>query len=281
MDAKMPEMDGLEATRLIKERRPEVRVVMLTMHRVYWASALAAGADVFLIKGCPVEDLLEAITEEKDVEPEGAARYQTIGGNAKMSQAVTDNRYQDQTRGEMPIPYAPADQVFRWGGLAAMISGALSLVAAMVSIVGILIPVIPDLVVYVLLMVSDVFIFFALIGFYGVQHKEMGGLGLAGFVLGLCGILFGFVVAPLGWLLLLAGLFLFAIASQRTGVLPAWGVWLWLLGASVAILGGILSVSVLFALGMMTAASGRTWLGNALWGNKTGSPVPAGSSERA
>ena len=71
MDARMPEMDGLEATRLIKERWPEVKVVVLTMHRAYWASALAAGADVFLIKGCPVEDLLEAITEDEDVGPAG------------------------------------------------------------------------------------------------------------------------------------------------------------------------------------------------------------------
>ena len=281
MDAKMPEMDGLEATRLIKGRWPEVRIVMLTMHRAYWASALAAGADVFLIKGCPVEDLLEAITEDTGVEPEESAIHQAIGGNAKMSQAITDNRYQNQAGGERPIPHAPADQVFRWGGLAAMISGALSLLAAMVSIAGILVPVIPDLVVYVLLMVTDVFIFFALIGFYGVQHKQMGGLGLAGFILAMCGILVGFVVAPLGWLLLLAGLFLFAIANQRSGVLPAWGVWLWLLGASIAILGGVLSVSVLFALGMMTAAGGRTWLGSALWGNKTGSPVPTSPSEHA
>ena len=64
MDVKMPAMDGLEATHLIKERWPEVKVVMLTMHRSYWASALAAGADVFLIKGCPTEALLAAILDE-------------------------------------------------------------------------------------------------------------------------------------------------------------------------------------------------------------------------
>jgi YesN/AraC family two-component response regulator len=32
MDARMPVMDGLEATRLIKDRWPEVRVVVLTMY---------------------------------------------------------------------------------------------------------------------------------------------------------------------------------------------------------------------------------------------------------
>jgi DNA-binding NarL/FixJ family response regulator len=66
MDANMPEMDGLEATRLIKQQWPGVKVIMLTMHRAYWSSGLAAGADVFLMKGCPVEDLLEAILADED-----------------------------------------------------------------------------------------------------------------------------------------------------------------------------------------------------------------------
>ena len=243
MDAKMPVMDGLEATRRVKERWPEIKVVVLTMHRAYWASALAAGADVFLIKGCPVEDLLEAITEA-DAATEASARYRTTGGKTKMSQAITDNRGRSQSGGDRAVPQAPADQVFRLGGLAAMISSLLSLLAAMVSIAGIFVPVVPGLVVHGLIVATDVFIFFALIGFYGVQHKEAGGLGLAGFILAMCGILFSFIVPPLGWPLFLLGLFLFAIANQRTGVLPAWGVWLWLLGAFVAIVGGVLSVSV-------------------------------------
>lgn len=61
IDARMPVMDGLEATRLIKETRPEVKVIALTMYANYRAEALAAGADSFLVKGCPAEKLLEAI----------------------------------------------------------------------------------------------------------------------------------------------------------------------------------------------------------------------------
>ena len=61
MDARMPVMDGLEATQLIKARWPEVKVVILTMYPAYRAEALAAGADAVLVKGCPPEKLLEAI----------------------------------------------------------------------------------------------------------------------------------------------------------------------------------------------------------------------------
>jgi DNA-binding NarL/FixJ family response regulator len=63
MDAKMPGVDGLTATRLIKERWPEVRVIVLTMYGTHRADAMAAGADAFLVKGCLTDELLAAIEE--------------------------------------------------------------------------------------------------------------------------------------------------------------------------------------------------------------------------
>jgi DNA-binding NarL/FixJ family response regulator len=64
LDAQMPEMDGLEATRTIKKLWPKVRVVMLTMYTNYEAEAHEAGTDAFLVKGCPTTDLLNALTAE-------------------------------------------------------------------------------------------------------------------------------------------------------------------------------------------------------------------------
>jgi DNA-binding NarL/FixJ family response regulator len=64
MDARMPVMDGLEATRLIKHKWPGVKVVVLTLYPTYRAKALAAGADAVLVKGCPPEKLLKAILVE-------------------------------------------------------------------------------------------------------------------------------------------------------------------------------------------------------------------------
>jgi len=54
-------MDGLEAIRLIKSQWPQIRIVLLAMYASHRSAALAAGADVFLLKGCPAQDLLDAI----------------------------------------------------------------------------------------------------------------------------------------------------------------------------------------------------------------------------
>jgi DNA-binding NarL/FixJ family response regulator len=66
MDARMPVMDGVDATRLIKERWPQIRVILLTMYPTYREDALDAGADAFLVKGCPPEQLLAAITGQSE-----------------------------------------------------------------------------------------------------------------------------------------------------------------------------------------------------------------------
>jgi DNA-binding NarL/FixJ family response regulator len=68
IDAKMPTMDGLTATRLIKESWPEIKVIVLTMYGARQADATAAGADVFLVKGCSPERLLKAILDCEETE---------------------------------------------------------------------------------------------------------------------------------------------------------------------------------------------------------------------
>ena len=73
MDARMPKMNGLEATRLIKSRWPKVKIVVLTLYAAYRNEALAAGANAFLVKGCSNEKLLAAILNNG--EPQSNPEY--------------------------------------------------------------------------------------------------------------------------------------------------------------------------------------------------------------
>jgi DNA-binding NarL/FixJ family response regulator len=63
MDVTMPEMDGVEATRQIKQDRTDVRIVMLTMHadQEVLASAIRAGASGYLVKDCSTEEIASAV----------------------------------------------------------------------------------------------------------------------------------------------------------------------------------------------------------------------------
>jgi DNA-binding NarL/FixJ family response regulator len=63
MDVSMPEMDGVEATRLIRETDSASRVLMLTMHadKEVLADAIRAGASGYLVKDCSTEEITEAI----------------------------------------------------------------------------------------------------------------------------------------------------------------------------------------------------------------------------
>jgi DNA-binding NarL/FixJ family response regulator len=69
MDLEMPDMDGLEATRRIKEAHPQVGVVMLTIHEDagHREQAARAGVDAFVAKGAAFETLLAAIRQVRSV----------------------------------------------------------------------------------------------------------------------------------------------------------------------------------------------------------------------
>jgi DNA-binding NarL/FixJ family response regulator len=68
MDIGLPRLDGIAATKKIKETLPQVSVVMFTSYSAQTEviSALSSGADAYCIKGANVEQLLTAISAAKE-----------------------------------------------------------------------------------------------------------------------------------------------------------------------------------------------------------------------
>jgi DNA-binding NarL/FixJ family response regulator len=64
MDIGLPGMSGINAIKLIKERHPEIDIVMLTVyhdsHKIF--DSLCAGASGYLLKTTPFSEIAEAIT---------------------------------------------------------------------------------------------------------------------------------------------------------------------------------------------------------------------------
>jgi DNA-binding NarL/FixJ family response regulator len=77
MDLSMPRLDGLKATKLIKKRHPDMKVLVLTVHGAneYVYSALAAGADGYMLKDASNEEFSLAIQS-------------VLGGKAYISPAI-------------------------------------------------------------------------------------------------------------------------------------------------------------------------------------------------
>ncbi len=80
MDVRMPRLDGVEATRQITARWPEVRIVMLTTFddEEYIVEGLRAGAKGYLLKDASSEQLVQAIRAvrrgESPLQPSVAAK---------------------------------------------------------------------------------------------------------------------------------------------------------------------------------------------------------------
>ena len=100
MDIRMPELDGLEATRRILAADPAARVLILTTFDLdeYIYEALSAGASGFVLKDDPPEQLIAAIRT-------------VAAGEALLSATVTKRVIAQFTRAPRPVPPPGLDEL--------------------------------------------------------------------------------------------------------------------------------------------------------------------------
>jgi DNA-binding NarL/FixJ family response regulator len=100
MDIRMPELDGLEATRRILAADPQARILILTTFDLdeYVYEALRAGASGFVLKDDSPEQLLTAIRT-------------VAAGDALLSPAVTRRVIQKFARTPRPDPPKEIDEL--------------------------------------------------------------------------------------------------------------------------------------------------------------------------
>jgi DNA-binding NarL/FixJ family response regulator len=100
MDVRMPELDGLEATRRILAANPAARVLILTTFDLdeYIYEGLRAGASGFVLKDDPPEQLIDAIRT-------------VAAGDALLSPAVTRRVIRQFARKPRPEPPKGLDEL--------------------------------------------------------------------------------------------------------------------------------------------------------------------------
>jgi DNA-binding NarL/FixJ family response regulator len=100
MDIRMPELDGLQATRRILAADPAARILVLTTFGLdeYVFEALSAGASGFVLKDDPPEQLIAAVRT-------------VAAGDALLSPAITKRVISQFTRTTRPEPPKGIDEL--------------------------------------------------------------------------------------------------------------------------------------------------------------------------
>ncbi len=109
MDLQMPKMDGIAATRQIRQEQPECAVVVLTVHEddEHVFEALKAGASGYVLKDAPPAQTLEAIRAaargEAFLPPALVSRVLAEFGRISRARAAAREVFAQLTRRELEI----------------------------------------------------------------------------------------------------------------------------------------------------------------------------------
>lgn len=89
LDVDMPRANGFDVLRRLRERRSEVKVILLTVHDEveFFNEALSLGAQAYILKECAVEEVIIAIR-------------QVAAGQNYISQRLNQHFFRQASRGE-------------------------------------------------------------------------------------------------------------------------------------------------------------------------------------
>jgi len=109
MDLKMPHMNGVEATRLIKERLPATIVLVLTTYDedAWILDAIRAGAAGYLLKDASRERLVQAVEDaaagKTEIEPQVAERLFAFVRHGAPAHSTVAEQLSERERGVLRL----------------------------------------------------------------------------------------------------------------------------------------------------------------------------------
>lgn len=107
MDIRMPIMNGVEATKIIKEKFPEVKILILTTFNEdeYIFEGLKNGADGYILKDVKSDEIIKAIKEVYKgnvlLQPEIATKLVKAFNNINNHKTINDNKEAEKSLGDL------------------------------------------------------------------------------------------------------------------------------------------------------------------------------------
>ncbi len=105
MDINMPGIGGIEATRKIRHRHPDIQIIIVTIHGddPFPTQLHEAGAKGYLTKGCAAGELFEAIRTVADGNPFVSREVSQKLTIARLSGADTNTPFTSLSKREMQV----------------------------------------------------------------------------------------------------------------------------------------------------------------------------------
>lgn len=166
--------------------------------------------------------------------------------------------------------------LIRLGGFAAVIAGILR------GINSILPSTLPESMIALLYLLTDIFLLFGMMGLYGFQRRKSGLWGFSGFLLTIVGIaiirtgtLSGVNLYPVGALTFAVGLVAFAMGTLIASALPKWIAVCWIISPIIGFVGYFSpSLNPLFALSGLLFGVGFSSAGLKVFSAESGAVRP-------